>query len=362
MGLQNCATQRSVQRLDPMPALRGVLAHLSGEPPPGLGATPQDEVYRRGKLRLRRVSSSASAAAPTSVPLLLIPPLMVRPYIYDLSPTHSMVATLREAGFDTFVTDFGVPDRGDEQLRLDDYVLDFVPTCIEQTLQASGARELAVVGYCMGGLFGLIHAATFRDERVRALVTIGAPVNFSKMGLMTLGARLLAPMIDPVVDLIGNVPGSLSSITFKLITGRKTVLNYLNLLAHLHDEDYVASFRAINFWINDLIPYPKEAFRQMFTEVMAGNKLMRNLLTFGERLCDLREVSCPLLAFAGEQDNVVPPRAVREVVDLVGSRDKRFVTAPGGHVGVVAGSAAPQRTWQPLMAWLRERGSLITSG
>jgi hypothetical protein len=46
---------------------------------------------------------------------------MVRPYVYDLRPEHSFVRTLRRAGYDVFMLDFGVPD-DDQAVRQDHYL------------------------------------------------------------------------------------------------------------------------------------------------------------------------------------------------------------------------------------------------
>jgi polyhydroxyalkanoate synthase len=339
--------------------LNGVARHalstvLRGSPPPGLGATPRELVFHRDKLELFRVRPSKNTAV-SAVPLLVVPPLMVRPYIYDLQPEHSLLAQLRDAGFDVFLLDFGVPDAGDAEVRLDDYVLDYVPTCIEQTLAHSGASQVVVVGYCMGGLFGLIHVGTHEDPRVAALVTIGSPVNFRRLGPITIGARLAAPLMDPVVTLVGNVPGELSSLVFKLLSGPRILRSYVDLLRRLDDEEHRRSFLAINFWINDMIPYPREAFRQLYSEIIVGNKLRKGTLSFRGKKCDLGRVTCPVLSFAGEQDIIAPPDSIREIIRLVGAADRRLITAPGGHVGVVAGHHAPERVWQPMMEWLGER-------
>ena len=41
-----------------------------------------------------------------AVPMLLIPPLMVKPFIFDLRPERSFVLSLLRAGFDVFLVDF----------------------------------------------------------------------------------------------------------------------------------------------------------------------------------------------------------------------------------------------------------------
>ena len=44
-------------------------------------------------------------------------------------------------------------------------------------------------------------------------------------------------------------------------------------------------------------------------------------------------------------------------MDLVKSQDKEFVVAPGGHMGVFAGSAAPAHVWQTAADWLAPRSA-----
>jgi polyhydroxyalkanoate synthase len=102
-----------------------------------------------------------------------------------------------------------------------------------------------------------------------------------------------------------------------------------------------------------MIPYPKEAFRQMFKEVVHANKLLKNELHFGEKRCDLRQIRCPLLAFAGRSDNIATPASTREIVELISSEDKTLVTVDGGHVGVIAGTQASSQVWKPAAEWLK---------
>jgi polyhydroxyalkanoate synthase len=347
--------------------VNGLVYVMDGAAKPTMGNVARDLVLERGKLQLWRVRPREDeefelghevhrlALRRHKTPLLVIPPLMVRPYVYDLRPEHSMLRLLRNEGFDVFFVDFGVPDEADEGVRLDDYVLDYVPRCVDAVLAASGAESLSLAGYCMGGIFSLLHVGTWHDTRVRNIVTIGAPVDFDKMGIITVAARLGVFGVDVLLDRIGNVPGAASSLGFKLMSGTRAITKYADLFLNLYDENYVRGFDAVNTWVNDLIPYPKEAFKQMVKEVVYGNKLMNNDLAFGDRRCDIAAVTCPLLAFAGEADNIATPRSTRAVLGLVRSTDKTLVPVPGGHVGVVAGSQAAEKVWRPMAAWLGER-------
>lgn len=361
------AARKAVERTV-LSFVNGLAYVIDGAAKPTLGNAAKDLVFKRGKLELWRVKPigrekielgpdelDVEIVAPKAVPILLIPPLMVRPYVYDLRPEHSMVRALRNAGYDVFIVDFGVPDHADEGLRLDDYVLDFVPACIGAALDASGKSELTLCGYCMGGIFALLHEATFHDARVRNIVTIGAPINFEKMGILTVAARLGLPVMDTILDRLGNVPGGLSSTGFRLLSGTKAITKYADLFANLYDEEYVRGFDAIDTWLSEMIPYPKEAFRQMVRDVVHGNKMLKNELQFGDRRADLARVKVPVLAFAGRTDNIATPKSTEAILELVGSPDKTYREVPGGHIGVVAGSSAASAVWQPMIEWLEER-------
>jgi polyhydroxyalkanoate synthase len=99
----------------------------------------------------------------------------------------------------------------------------------------------------------------------------------------------------------------------------------------------------------------------MVREVVHGNKMLKNELVFRdpvtkeERRSDLSRVHCPLLAFAGRTDNIATPASTAAILELVPAKDKTYRVVPGGHVGVVAGSAAPVAVWQPMIEWLRDQ-------
>lgn len=345
---------------------------LTREPTDLVDRTPFDEVLREGKLTVRRYRPLDAAdelelgtetlrweVPRLPIPVLLVPPLMVRPFIFDLAPERSFVRTLLGAGFDVFLVDFGEPDRRDEEVRLDRYVLDWMPAAVDAVLEASGAPGLSLVGYCMGGLFGLMHVAVHGDARVRGLVNIGSPVDFHEMGILAFVVRHAGDQIEYLAHRIGNVPGRLSSAGFRLLAPMKNVTRYADLFLNLWDDEYVDGFDALTAWTSNFIDYPAEAFRQFVHDFLRENKLKDGRLVFGGRVADLSRVKAPLLAFAGKTDQVAPVSAVRQVLDLVGSEDTELRVVPGGHMGVFAGRSAPERVWRPTVEWLTQRARRV---
>jgi polyhydroxyalkanoate synthase len=352
------------EHLAEVEAQRALLRFLNGidwlirDPAEIVGRTPYDVVFRRDKLEVRRYHHRDAGSRPRfDLPVLCIPPLMVKPFIFDLMPGRSLVRYLVDRGFDVFLVDFGEPDRADALVTLDDYVLDWIPTAIAQVRAASGSRELSLLGYCMGGLFGLMYLGTTPDRGVRNLVTIGAPLDVSKMGVFAWASKMAGGQVEFLARRIGNVPGGLSSAVFRLLTPAKNVTRYADLFMNLWNREYVNGFDAMNLWVGQFIDYPQGAFRQFVHDFMRKNKLVRGRMRFGKRIADLTRVQANLLAIAGRTDLIAPAAAVQAQLDAVGSPDTSYRLAPGGHMGVFAGHSAPKQVWQPIVEWLATRST-----
>jgi polyhydroxyalkanoate synthase len=319
-----------------------------------VGRTPYDVILRRDKLEVRRYH--AGSTKPThALPVLLVPPLMVKPFIFDLYPGRSLVASLLQRGFDVYLVDFGEPDAADAYVTLENYVLDWMPAAAEAVKLHSGSNELSMLGYCMGGLFALSHVAANRDDSVRNIVAIGAPIDFAQMGMLAWVAKNAGDQVEAIARRVGNIPGGLSSIGFRLMSPMKNVTRYADLFINLWSDEYVNGFDAMNQWVAQFIDYPQGAFLQFYEEFVRHNKLVRGELRLGDRTANLRHVGSSILAFAGDSDQVATVAASRAIMKAVGGTDKEFVVVPGGHMGVFAGSRAPELVWKPTADWLAPR-------
>ena len=362
---------RNVQRALARTSRRAVMRFVNGvdwvtrDPKALLDQTPHDVVFLRGKMSLRRyrplgeemqLGTEVLPAAPRHrTPVLLIPPLMVKPFIFDLVPSRSYVRSLLSAGFDVYLLDLGEPEHQDRHITLDHYVLDWIPAAVEAACRESGVDRLSIIGYCMGGLFGMMHAAVSQRSRVRNIVTIGSPVDSHEMGLLVWLVRLAHYQIDFVSRRLGNIPGDLSSAAFKMVTPLRNFTRYGDLFINMWNEEYVNDFDALNEWTSQFTAYPGKAFRQLVSEFLVGNKLKDGCWEFGGRAADLSRIECPLLAFAGSTDTIVPASAVRQVLQLISSEDKQVTVVPGGHMGMFGGRNAPRDVWDVSARWLAER-------
>ena len=341
--------------------------------------TPYDLIHQNGLLSVRRYRPLAETEIVVGeqtlpvrrkrhrVPIVLVPPLAADPLNFDLLPQRSLVRFLLAQGYKVYLVDFGSPDSADSHLGLADYTTRMLPEALARVRRDSRVQPLSLLGYCMGGLFCLIYAGWSHDRQIRNIVTIASPIDAHQVGV---AGQLLAAMRGPIrlvrrytgfrihkLDPARlNVPGWLSSLAFKLTNPLGTLTSYVDLLMNLWDRDYVVQHQSMAAWFNDMHAYPGGIVQDFVVRVGMDNALSKGRVPLGkdqEALLD--RIDASLLAIAGSSDKIVTVEAARKVMDIVGSSDKQFALAPGGHAGVFAGSKAPATTWTLAADFLSTR-------
>lgn len=319
--------------------------------------TPSDVLIDERHLLLRRYRTPEGVERKHAVPMLIIPPLMVKPDIYDLRPGHSFVEYLLRQGYDVFLVDFGRPDATDRSFGLEDYLLHPINTSVEKMRALTGSRQVSIFGYCMGGIFATIYAALEKTDAVRNVVMLGAPIDFSQLGIYhDLMQYLDKPMVT-VAETFGYFPAGFSQLLFQLSQPTKSLTRPVSLLWNLWDEEYLESYEAMNKWTSDFLHYPEKAFKQFATECVRDNKLVESRLEMFGRTVDLSKITAAYLVMASPDDQFGTPSAARPILDKIGSTDKGFRLVRGGHLGAMAGSRAT-KNWALVAEWLAERSAV----
>ena len=147
---------------------------------PRVGQTPREEIYKTNKSRLYRYASSRRYRTP----VLFVPNLGIsRPYIFDLLPGGSFIEHMTREGFDFYLLDWGVFGPEDNDLTVEHCVTRILPRMAQKVLQTSDARELSVLGYCMGAPMSASFIATHPEVPVKNYIDLAGPVDFSKVGV-----------------------------------------------------------------------------------------------------------------------------------------------------------------------------------
>lgn len=318
-----------------------------------IGATPKDAVWTWRTTTLYRYRSTQRRHP---VPVLLVFALINRPDIFDLRPGNSFVQFLLDEGFDVFLLDWGVPDDADADLGIEAYVCDALPWAIRETLRASGQEEASVVGWCIGGALTAMHAGLEPDTPARNLVLLTTPVDTANSRY---GRWVARESFDPerVTDAWPSVPGDAVDTANKLL---KPVTNFWttnrrlwqHVLEGTHDRE---SFQAMAKWVGDNPPFPGRAYREWITWMYKENRLVRGTLRLRGRRVDLGRIHQDLLVVTAGADHITPTADTEPIFTLVGSQDVTRLARPGGHIGLMAGSAAREDVWPDIAAWLAAR-------
>jgi polyhydroxyalkanoate synthase len=329
---------------------------VSGVDKPGVGLTPKDVVWQRGRCQLWHYRNDKVTYGP---PLLIVFSLISRSYILDLTPGNSFVEQLLEAGFDVYLLDWGEPDERDAGNRLEDYVDDYIPAGIDRVLEISGADEVNLFGYCFGGNLTLLYAAHHPDAPLRSLTVLATPVDFRHMGPLADVFRVGRMDVDSVLGPDGNVPPSVVVQGFRTLTPTAEVTRYVTLWERLWNDEYVASYQAMTGWSDDHVPFPGAAARETTQMLVHDNGMITDRLTVSGDTVHLSDITVPFLTVRATRDHIVPEAATAPLIDLVGSADKHELALAAGHMGLVVGRTAARTTVPTIIDFIRRRSDAL---
>jgi len=340
------------ERLAALPRVMETLRNVK------VGATPVDVVYTENKLRVLRYRSDVEKRY--RPPLLMCFALVNRPYILDLLPHKSVVRQFLDHGFDVFLIDWGVPAPGDRHLTTADYVDGYLHNVVQHVADLTGVEQVSLLGYCMGGTMSAMYTALHQDL-IRNLILMAAPIDFSdRQSLLSLWCDEKNFDVDKVIDVYGNAPPQWLQGSFAMLKPISNLIEkYLTFYDRMTDERFVEEFFAMETWVNDNIPVAGATFREFVRYCFQQNLLTKGQFPIGRRKVNLADVTCPILNLAASQDHLVPCGQSLPFNDLVGSKDRKAITFPAGHIGLAVGSKAQRELWPKAREWLAERSDEV---
>ena len=308
-----------------------------------------DVVYSKGRTRLLHYHS-LDTSKESNKPLLLIYAPINKFHIMDISKDRSVVRNLLSKGLDVYLLDWGFPDWNDSGLSLEDYVT-YVQDAVQVIKDNSNSDKISILGYCWGGIISLCYAA-LNDDSIQSLSIMATPVDFSKdTTILANWSRALDS--DKLIDEFGHLDGVVLDLGFLLRNPpRYTFDKYINLLKNMDNAKFVDNFIAVEKWLHDTPMIPGRLYRDILHGCYKDNLLVSHNLKLGEKQIDLRKITVPLLTIIAEKDDLVSPESTLALNDLVTSKEKETFVLPTGHVGLCISTAAHERLWPKVAAWI----------
>lgn len=316
-----------------------------------VGSTPRQEIFRNDKVRLYYYAPRENIAQQRSRPVLICYALVNRPYIADLQPDRSLIASLTGQGVPVYLIDWGYPAPSDRFLDLEDYIEDYLDSCVKTSTEHSGCEKINLLGICQGGTFSLCYTA-LHPERIEKLITLVTPVDFHTADF-TLSHLAMEVDADLAVETYGNIPGELLNDTYNsLMPMRLGVQKNLGLPTQLSDREKALNFLRMEKWINDGPDQAGEAFRSFIQQFFQQNLLLKGEAKIGGRKVDLKQIHQPILNIIGRHDHLVPPSSSKALKGATSTTDYRELIVNAGHIGVFVSSRALKQVPAGIVDWL----------
>ncbi|MFQ5764635.1 MAG: alpha/beta fold hydrolase [Rhodospirillales bacterium] len=302
-------------------------------------------LWRRGTTRALDYGLGAEDAPP----VLVVPSLVNRGYILDLTENRSLMRHLAAAGLRPILVDWGAPGARERGFGLTDYIRRRLEPLADE-IHATTGRAPHVVGYCMGGLLALALAQR-RPERVARLALLATPWDFHAGSAATI--RMLAataPGLLALVEQWGELPVDVVQSMFAGLDPFSTAEKFRRFAALEAGSAKAREFVALEDWLNDGVPLPGPVARECLFGWYVENAPAKGAWRIDGRCIAAGDVRAPTLVLIPGKDHIVPPGSAAALADALPGATAKTVAA--GHIGMVAGSRARTMLFKPLGEWL----------
>ncbi len=284
-------------------------------------------------------------------PVLVVPSLINRGYILDLTEQRSLMRFLAAVGFRPFLVEWGEPGPEEQDFDLTRYICWRLEPVADEIFDATG-RAPGLVGYCMGGLLTLALACR-RPNRAAALAFLATPWDFHAAPPATLRMlQAMTPGLTAAIDQWGGLPVDILQALFSSLDPYLTANKFRRFAAMKETSDKARKFVALEDWLNDGVPLVGPVAKECLIGWYADNTPARGDWRIDGEAVRPETVTAPTLVIVPENDHIVPPGSAAALATAIPGAERTSLAA--GHIGMMAGGRATAMLYKPLTKWLKE--------
>jgi polyhydroxyalkanoate synthase len=300
-------------------------------------------LWRAGSARLRDYGPA------DGLPLLVVPSLVNRAYVLDLTAERSLLRFLSTQGLRPLLLEWDVPDAAERDFTLTDVVLRRLEPALDAAC-AAAKGPVGLLGYCMGGTLAAALAAR-RPDDIAGIAFLAAPWDFhadaphqAEIGRMAATASL------SVIASLGVLPVDGIQALFTTLDPL-TALRKFSAFGRLDPNSAEAArFVALEDWLNDGIPLPGPVALECLAGWYGENTPGRGLWRIDGAPVRPEAIRRPSLHLIPARDRIVPPASARALAERIPGAER--IEPALGHIGMVVAGGAEAQVWRPLAAWL----------
>ncbi len=310
------------------------------------------------KLRRYFPPDSRPGQPPVGPPVLMVHPMMMSADMWDVTREDGAVGILHASGLDPWVIDFGSPDKieGGMRRNLADHIV-ALSQAIDTVKDVTG-NDVHLVGYSQGGMWCYQVAAYRRSKNVASIVAFGSPVDTLAALPMGLPPNLAPAMADFMADHVFNrlsIPSWLARTGFQMMDPLKTAKARVDFVRQLHDREALLPREQQRRFLESegWIAWSGPAISELLKQFIAHNRMMTGGFAINGQMVTLTDITCPILAFVGEVDDIGQPAAVRGIRRAAPNAEVYECLIRTGHFGLVVGSRAARQSWPTVAEWVQ---------
>ncbi len=304
-------------------------------------------LWTRGSTRLMDYGGSG-------IPLFVVPSMINRAFVMDLTLRSSRMRWLARNGFRPFLFDWGDPGPREAHFDIARYLERRLRPAFAAARRACGGGAVHLAGYCMGGPIALALAA-LESEGTGRIVTLGAPWDFRHFPeheRFRETRKALEASLMTMAAFYGTIPPQVVQSFFAMRDLESGARKFRRFASGDPMDAAARRFVAVEDWLNDGIGMPLPVTLECFTEWLVDNALLHGTWDIGGQTLDVGKIRSPVMVVAGTKDAVVAPASALPLASDVGAA--RLLQPETGHLGLVLGEKADSNIWTPVREFLSE--------
>jgi polyhydroxyalkanoate synthase len=307
-----------------------------------LAVTPGQVVYRNDLIELIQYAPATETVHRR--PLLIVPPWINKYYVLDLSPRNSFIRWAVSQGLTVFTISWVNPDERLADKGFDEYLSEGVLAALDAVERATGEREVAAIGYCLGGtllMSALGYLAGGGDQRITAATCFTTMTDFAEPGELSVFIdEEQLTLIEKRMDEKGYLDGAQMASAFSMLRANDLIWSVV-INNYLLGKDPMPF--DVLYWGSDATRMPRRMHGFYLRNMYQHNRFKDpGGISLLGRPIDLRQVTVPVYFLSAREDYIAPWTTTYLGTQLV-KGPVRFVLGGSGHIAAVINPAGSKK-------------------